>query len=405
MDLQDKLKYYQERSVKGTGAEPLRSQVSDLCRELDAVLVDPEAPPVLRITRLHPYAHFIPEREVSSRREIRIPLLAKTRDAEPIRPDDVLLFDLETTGLAGGAGTFPFLLGFAEYREDGLQTVQYFLPDYGREDIAFSALRGDLKDKNILLSFNGKSYDYPLLRNRFILNRMENPFKDFAHLDLLHLARRIWKGMLPNCSLQSIEREVFFFNRIGDLDGWLIPQAYFDFVRTGQLSDIVRIINHNMLDLMSMARLFLHLDQIENSSASDAEIIRLMHLAIKRNEPGRVDRFLSDLKTRGVRIPEQVTVDFSLYLKRKQDWEQAVALWSRLSAAGEHVLFAHLELAKYYEHQVRDLFLAEKHAERALDFLKTLSEFKDITALTDSIRLVKYRLDRIRRKTQRTEGE
>ncbi len=397
MDLREKLKYYHQ-GERHKQDHPVDTQITELCKQLNAELVDPDAAPVLRIEQFHPYEQFIPVLDHLPEKYIRIPLLSQNQFPQKIPLEHILLFDLETTGLAGGAGTYPFLIGFACFEPMGLRTVQYFLPDYGREQIAFLAMRTMLQDKKILLSFNGKSYDYPLLRNRFILNRMDNPFLDYAHLDLLHVSRRIWKGALDNFGLESIEREIFRFSRYGDINGWLIPQAYFDFIRSGESNDIIHIINHNALDLMSTARLSLHLHHIENTSASDHEILRLMHLAVRRNQIVLTEEFLTALKGRGIGVPEHIMVDYSLLLKRYRKWEQAVSIWNKLCHSGDHVLFAHLELAKYYEHHCRDFQMAEKHTEQAQQFIQTIRELRDDIYGINDEKDLSSRLERIRNK-------
>jgi len=397
MDLQEKLKYY--RQGQATGPTPaVELHISELCRQLDAELVDQDAAPVIKIERFYAYSQFIPGLDHLSQQEIQIPLLSLDQFPQNIPLDEVLIFDLETTGLAGGAGTYPFLLGFADFRPTGLRTVQYFLPDFGRESIAFLAIQALIRDKNILLSYNGKSYDYPLLRNRYILNRMDNPFSDFDHLDLLHIARRVWKGSLDSCSLESIEREIFLFSRLGDISGWLIPQAYFDYIRSGVIDDIMRVIYHNILDLLSLARLCLHLHNVENISASDNEILRLLQLAVRRNQLSLAESFLTELKNRKRGVPEQIMADYSLLLKRNRHWETAVQIWTRLVQSRDHVLFAHQELAKYYEHQSRDFSKAANHTERALQFIQTIRQLRDEPVFSIDEQDLQNRLERIRRK-------
>ena len=273
------------------------------------------------------------------------------------------------------------------------------IPDYGREHIAYLAMGRIVKEKNILLSFNGKSYDYPLLRSRFILNRMDNPFTGYAHLDLLHVARRIWKGILENCSLETIERRIFMFSRFGDIGGWLIPQAYFDFVRTGNSLEIKRIIGHNVLDLMSLARLLLHMNQVENSCASDQETIRMMQLAIRRRQKGLASEFLTELQTRGVGIPERLMAEYSLMLKRNGDWEPVVGIWNRLTQSRDYAIFAQVELAKYYEHQVRDYARAELHTGKALEYIRTIRELRGEHLYRDDESSLILRLERLHQKS------
>ncbi len=239
---------------------------------------------MLKIEKFFAYSHFFHEGEPFSGMEIRLPLLSHNRLSGPINLHDILIFDLETTGLAGGAGTFPFLIGLGVFEEDGIRIFQYFLPEYGREIIAYLDLVKNFSSKAHLLTYNGKSFDYPLIKNRFILNRIDNPFISFQHIDLLHYARRLWRSQLPNCSLSTVEQEIFRFHRYGDIEGWLIPQAYFDFLQTGSVDQMQKIIRHNQQDILSLGRLIIYMHQIElqnaESQISDMELQVLFGLAI-----------------------------------------------------------------------------------------------------------------------------
>ena len=212
MDLRDKLKYYQSRSTKTTPEKQHRYEF--IAESLEGDILEPDTLPVIRIEKFYDYSHFNLTEEDNQLKSILIPLLTKNQFPEIIPINKLLIFDLETTGLAGGTGTYPFLLGFGVFENKGIRLYQYFLPDFGREINAFLDMRNVLRNKNVLLTYNGKSFDYPLLRNRMIMNRMDDPFKTFLHLDLLHLARRLWKGALPSCSLSTIEEEIFLFNLI-----------------------------------------------------------------------------------------------------------------------------------------------------------------------------------------------
>ncbi|NOQ97518.1 MAG: hypothetical protein GQ561_05065, partial [Calditrichae bacterium] len=179
MDLKEKLKYYKSAPAKKKSEN--RREIADIYKKLEAIPVDPDAADVLKIEKFYTYSHFFHESDPSSHMEIRLPLLSRNRLADPVNLNDILIFDLETTGLAGGAGTFPFLIGFGVFEEDGVRVHQYFLPEYGREIIAYLDLAKKFSSKTHLLTYNGKSFDYPLIKNRFILNRIDNPFISFQH--------------------------------------------------------------------------------------------------------------------------------------------------------------------------------------------------------------------------------
>jgi len=371
----------------------------DLSKELQGDLVDGNAAAVYKIERFFPFEHHFADTNFADMQRVHLPLLSRNQHDEPIDLSKILVFDLETTGLAGGAGTFPFLIGLGTIEPDGMRTVQYFLPDYGREPIAYLDLDGSFKEKTVLLSFNGKSYDYPLLNNRFILNRIENPWQGMMHLDLLHFARRLWKSRLTSCSLEAIEQEIFLFHRYGDIEGWLIPQAYFDFLQTGKIDDIRKIINHNQQDLISLGRLLFYLDQIERAdrrdSLSDHDLQSLFRLAIKSGEMASVQSLLGEIESRRIVINTGTLIEYSLLLKRKNLWHDAAIVWEQLLAAQNHILFALEELAKYHEHKLRNLDQARYYTVRGLKYLEITGQINRTEHLSEAEEQFQYRLDRL----------
>lgn len=170
-------------------------------------------------------------------------------------PEDVMFIDLETTGLAGSP---LFLIGTMSWEESGLTARQYFARNYAEESAVISLFLERAARKELFISFNGKSFDLPYVRVRCAANRI--PFGiALDHFDLLHVSRRIWRGRLPDCRLQTLERHVCGRTRYGDIPGEEIPQAYHDFVRTGDARQMVECLKHNMLDLVTLAELMVRL--------------------------------------------------------------------------------------------------------------------------------------------------
>ncbi len=400
MDLKDKLKYYDTGSNKHKS--PASKVSTDLFRKFDALPVDPNAADVLKITRFFAYDHFCHEYKPMLDLEIKLPLLSRNRLKEKVDLKDILIFDLETTGLAGGAGTFPFLIGLGVFEETGIRVYQYFLPEYGREIIAYLDLAQNFSAKAHLLTYNGKTYDYPLIKNRFILNRIDNPFKTFQQIDLLHFARRLWKNYLPDCSLTTVEQEIFKFHRYGDIEGWLIPQAYFDFLQTGFIEDMQKIIRHNQQDIISLGRLLLYMHKIEQtndpSHISDNDLQVLFSLAVRNGDARQIDQINQQLHARKIMVSDKAAIAYSLYLKRQNRWHEAVLLWTDMLESQAQVLFALEELAKYYEHHAADHHRARKYTERAINFMDVMSELNSPGLFESDREKFKYRLDRIIRK-------
>jgi len=176
-------------------------------------------------------------------------------EIEDVTPDDVIFIDLETTGLAGSP---LFLIGTMTWADGGLVVRQYFARNYAEEPATIALCLRDLAEKTLLVSFNGKTFDLPYVRVRAAANAI--PYRiDAAHLDLLHVSRRIWRQRLPNCKLQTLERHVCGRTRSGDIPGEEIPQAYHNYVRTDDAREMVECLKHNMLDLVTLADLMTRL--------------------------------------------------------------------------------------------------------------------------------------------------
>ena len=179
-------------------------------------------------------------------------------------PRALLFVDLETTGLAGGAGTYAFLVGCAFFEPHGFRIRQYFLPGYQHERRLLAEVEALVRGSAALVSYNGKSFDVPVLETRYQFNRLAPPFDGISHVDMLHPARRFWRGMgaspgawpeTDSCRLSVLERTLFGVRRIGDVPGHEIPGRYFDFMRSGDASPLEPVLEHNRLDLISLAAL------------------------------------------------------------------------------------------------------------------------------------------------------
>lgn len=169
-----------------------------------------------------------------------------------------LYIDTETTGLMGGTGTVPFLIGTAAFEGEQLVVRKLMLRRLGEEAPMLHALADQLREASCVVSFNGKSFDWPLLRTRFVMNRVKAPPVP-PHLDLLHCARRVFKGRMERVRLVDIEREVLGFQRVDDVAGSDIPGLYMAYLRGGDAAPIARVIEHNRLDLIALAALLAEL--------------------------------------------------------------------------------------------------------------------------------------------------
>ena len=180
-------------------------------------------------------------------------------------PEQWLFLDTETTGLAGGTGTCAFLVGLGWWERGGFQVEQLFLRDYDEEHAVLYALAERMAERPVLVTYNGKSFDWPLLETRFRLTRQIEPEAFRAHLDLLHPARALWRLEWGTARLAELERHVLGIERGPDILGELIPRLYFDFLRGGSAEPLVPVFRHNQSDLASLAALAGHMASLAAS--------------------------------------------------------------------------------------------------------------------------------------------
>jgi uncharacterized protein YprB with RNaseH-like and TPR domain len=327
-------------------------------------------------------------------------LLARTpieRDALlAADPRRFVYLDTETTGLAGGTGTYAFLVGLARFADDALVVRQFFMRELREEHALLHLLAEELAACDVLVTYNGKAFDWPLLETRYALGRRSGPVRPrdpAVHVDLLFTARRLWRARLESCSLGHVERHLLGVRRGEDTPGWLIPQLYFAYLRDGDARPLAGVFRHNALDLLSLAALFGHVAALrgvpagadhhepDGPHAADA----LLALGRGFEEAGTPTRALAcyraattghgldrpDLRTAVVR---EAHLRAGALLKRARRHTDAAAHWEALlDLAGRDPaasdIRAHEELAMYYEHVRRDYQTARAYTCRALDAL------------------------------------
>ena len=285
--------------------------------------------------------------------------------------DRALLLDTETTGLAGGAGTLPFLVGLGWFEPGGaLSLEQLFLRRPGEERPMLARLSERLASASCVVSFNGKSYDWPLLRTRFVMNRMPVPAPP-PHLDLLHCARRAFKYRCESARLTELEEAVIGHVRRGDVPGHLIPELYFAYLRGRGHGPLQRVMEHNAQDLVMLAALLGHLAErfsTPDPASDPRDALGLAEVAFRAHDHARADAFAAHAAT-SLR-PDLASA--AMVIRARVCWrardipgavnwlEQAVKL-----AVGPFAARLHLALAKLHEHRIRDLTRAQHHAAHA----------------------------------------
>ncbi len=284
--------------------------------------------------------------------------------------------DTETSGLAGGTGTYAFLIGAGRFVNGEFLLQQFFMRDPSEEPALLEGLAAFLAPAQALVTFNGKAFDAPLLVTRYTLHNIPVPFKDYAHLDLLPLARRLWRDRLESRALKFLEENILQAPRtIEEVPGYEIPYIYFDYLRTGDARPLKGVFYHNAMDVVAMAALLNHTATMLSDPFHEAidHGLDVIALAKLYEDLGQWD-LAARLFERGLEM-NLSEEDFwkavsrlSVLQKRRGDFDEAVKLWEK--AASEGHIYAFVELAKYYEHKQRDVKSALKWTKSALKQVK-----------------------------------
>jgi uncharacterized protein YprB with RNaseH-like and TPR domain len=290
-------------------------------------------------------------------------------------PEKWLFLDTETTGLAGGTGTYAFLIGLAWWDAGGLQVEQLFMRDFAEEHSVLCELAARLSDRPVLVTFNGKTFDWPLLENRFRMTRSIGVPKLAAHLDLLHPARALWKFRLGTVRLVDLEREVLNptllgWHREDDVSSRFIPQFYFDYLRGGPPEPLTGVARHNQMDLRGLAALFGKINALlSQQSCAEEEIhgldlFGLSKFLHRKGDKGRAEVACAQAVDLG--LPEEfhgrAQCDLAQMAKRKGEHALAAELWHEIAVDSQDGIHACEQLAIYYERQVKDYQKAMEYA-------------------------------------------
>lgn len=332
----------------------------------------------------------------------------------------ILYLDLETTGLSGGAGTVAFLVGCALSREDGSFVIrQYVLPSFAAERALIAAVSEWARSEAaVLVTYNGRTFDVPVMETRWAFHRLRSPWDELPHLDMLHVARRLWSrkhGREPQrspwdepvedggCRLVTLERALFEVERVGDVPGFEIPARYFDFVRRGDWGVLEPVLHHNRLDLLSLAGVTARAARLLRSGATacgraeEAALVgRELH---RRGELAEAEacyrRGLDDLRP-GHPLVGETLAGLARMLRSQRRYDEAAACWTDLTALRGIRLALRQEateaLAVHFEHRRRDLERAQRWAEQTTGHTRTAAS------------RLERRLERLKRKLSGSTG-
>ncbi|HEU4935906.1 MAG TPA: ribonuclease H-like domain-containing protein [Vicinamibacterales bacterium] len=334
-----------------------------------------------------------------------------------------VFIDLETTGLSGGAGTVAFLVGCGFFDLGAFQVRQFLLTSYASERALLWAVAEFFKDADLIVTYNGKSFDVPVMETRWLFHRLQMPLDGVPHFDMVHPARRLWRPRAAaiemddgGCRLGTLERTLFEVNRVGDVGGFEVPARFFRFLRSGDPRPLEAVLEHNRFDLVSLAAVM----------ARAVDLVRSGHLACRDCGEalalGRVyERAAADdriscrervfvqagscyqrgTESRATDIRAEALYRLALWHRRERRFAEAAAIWREVldlteprgvrRMTGMRALrrFAAEALAIHHEHRDRDLDSARELA------LFALEEAEADGRVADGVR---HRLARLNRK-------
>lgn len=335
-------------------------------------------------------------------------LLARDERLAQVDLSRMAFVDTETTGLAGGTGTYAFLVGVGVFDEGRFTVHQYFMRDYHEEAAQLYALGELLDGLEAVVSFNGKSFDMPLLETRYIMARQSPRLIGAPHLDLLPVARRFWKYRLESCALSSLEAEVLGVQRThADVPGWLIPSLYADYARSGDAREMPRIFYHNIQDILSLVTLMAHQCEllaaplVVDGGVPGEDLYglgRLLH-ELGQAERAEVAYAQAAKASRSPQVREMAMRDLAYLLKRQERRGEAVPWWERLVET-DGTIYACEELAKHYEWHDENLRQAIAWTEKGIALVEAWRQGPKRRELMAGL---EHRLQRLKHKLEPSE--
>jgi len=383
-DLFEKLKALGLKVERASEIEPEIVENTPLDQVVDGAWLDEITRGVYKVDKSlplgarHGAVSFFPPQEMDHLQQF-------TGIETDLAAEKILFLDTETSSLSTGAGSFVFMVGMSYFTETGIKTIQLFL-EKPENELEFLCHFDDfIKDFDTFVSYNGKAFDIPMLRSRYIMKRLPHSLDSFGHVDLLHIARRIWKLRLESRRLSDIEKEILSFSRSEDeIPGWLVPQIYFDYLESRDAVPLKGVFYHNEMDVVSLAALFIHINRLLSGSeikiqsdGLDAYSIgnvfgKMGNLELSRDflKAGMEQGLPHELKIAAARC-------YADTFKKQGEWTEALEYW-KFAAESDDFLSC-LELAKYYEHRQKDIQSALQWVERA--FLLVNDKYHDLPAL------------------------
>jgi uncharacterized protein len=305
----------------------------------------------------------------------RLSTLMKEKASVPHR-DSIVFLDTETTGLHGGTGMVPFLVGLGYFSGDDFIVIQYFIRDFDEEPSMLLALGDVLQRFKLIVTYNGATFDLPLLEARFTLARLNTPFDRMGHLDLLPAARRLWRNGHGSCRLAALENKIAGFLRGPDVPGAMIPRSYFDFLQGRGAATMNGVLKHNVHDIVSLAALTVcAADRIVSEPArldNPLDLFSLGRIVENTTEWKRAITFYEWALAGGLPDPLRFKAreNLSVLCRRAGDQARSLELSRELMAAADFSMTGYEGAAIYYERVAGDAVRALEIVDRALSRLQ-----------------------------------
>ena len=316
--------------------------------------------------------------------------------------DRLLFLDTETTGLNGGAGTVAFEIGVGWFDARGMVIRQYVMRNYAQEAAMLKDIARLFEKADTIVTFNGKSFDLPLLESRMVMNRIRLPVTEYPHLDLLHAARRVYKLRLGRCNLTALESAVLGKKREDDLPGAQVPARYFEYLKTGEFALLEDVLRHNFEDVRSLAELTAAICQAYRKPESISCYEDMLGVGRMLMRTGRTQKARTCFKILGhSTLAPQAHMYLASSYKQSREWSEAADAWETMIVQGEAGVFPYIELAKYYEHVEKDAPKALMYARGALNYALNTAPLG--TEREDTAQIIR-RIERLQNKIRRKQG-
>ena len=410
MNIKDKLsrldKFGVKKEITNLEVDSTSEWIEEFQTELDAKIISEKNSFIILKENFYPV--FSHDYFINSREKGFISKSFSKISADPaalnLDLSQTIFIDLETTGLSGGTGTYAFLIGLGYIELDHIIVKQYLLPDFQHEWLLLKYVENNFIDKNFLISFNGKSFDIPLLKNRYVLNRMETILDELNHIDILHTSRRIWKTRLDSCDLQNLEYMVLGKERFNDIPGELIPQIYFEYIRKRKANLFKDVLEHNYHDIVNMILLSIKIGEIVDDPLKNLDHVEDIYTLAKYYFQNKL---LSDAiplfdyvsKNRENNFLKRESIFLqSLSYKKIGDVKKASQLIQSLLKENKDHPAAIEELLKFYEHKEKNFDAALELIDDSLKYIEILDQLDRPSSLIDIKESLLYRKNRVLKK-------